>query len=66
MSPGLMKMWISLGAIALMFIAVFTIMFSRAKLKGFLRFIFSGFAYLCVIIAGILMILVVFSGPVSE
>jgi uncharacterized membrane protein YuzA (DUF378 family) len=66
MSPGLIKMWFSLGAIASMFIAVFTIMLSRYKLKGFLKVITAIIAYILVILAGLIMIFVVFSGPVNE
>jgi hypothetical protein len=66
MSPGLLKMWIALSGIALMFIAVITIMFSREKCKGIFKGIFTTFAYLCMITAGIFIFLVVFSGPVSE
>lgn len=66
MSPGLMKMWVSFVAIALMFIAVLTIMISRDKLKGVLKVIVSAFAYLCMITAGFIIFIVVFSGPVPE
>lgn len=66
MSIALIKMWFSLGAIAAMFIAVVLIMFSRAKLKGFFRFIIASVAYLLVVLAGLVMIFVVFSGPVPE
>lgn len=63
MSDGLMKMWIALFAIALMFIASGTIVLSRTKLKGILKVATAFFAYLCVIVAGFLMVIVVFSGP---
>jgi hypothetical protein len=63
MSEGLMKMWVALSAIGLMFIAVFPIMFSRSKLKGILQGAFSLFAWVCMIVAGILILIVVFSGP---
>ncbi|MFA8437990.1 DUF2768 domain-containing protein [Pueribacillus sp. YX66] len=66
MSPGLMKMWVSFVAIALMFVAVITILLSRDKLKGVLKIIVSTFAYLCMIVAGFIMFIVVFSGPVPE
>ena len=66
MSPGLMKMWISFVAIALMFIAVISIMFSRDKLSGVLKIIVSTIAYLCMITAGLIIFFVVFSGPVPE
>lgn len=66
MSPGLMKMWVSFVAIALMFVAVITIMLSRDKLKGVLKIIVSTFAYVCMVVAGFIMFIVVFSGPVPE
>jgi hypothetical protein len=66
MSPGLIKMWFSLSAIGLMFVAVVSIMISRAKLNGALKWLLSGFAYTCMVIAGIIMFFVVFTGPVEE
>jgi glucan phosphoethanolaminetransferase (alkaline phosphatase superfamily) len=66
MSPGLIKMWLSLTGIGLMFIAVVSILISRTKLKGFWQGLLSTFAYLCMIIAGIIMVFVVFTGPVQE
>lgn len=62
MSPGLIKMFLSLSTIVLMFIAVISILLAREKLKGIIKVIVSIFAYLCMIIAGFLMIIVVFSG----
>ncbi len=66
MSPALMKMWVSFVAIALMFLAVISIMLSRDKLKGILKIVVSTFAYLCMIAAGFIIFVVVFSGPVPE
>lgn len=63
MSPALIKMWVALSAMGLMFIAVLAIMFSRSKLRGVFKVIVSTFAYLCMVISGILMLLVVFTGP---
>jgi uncharacterized membrane protein len=65
MSEGLLKMWVALSAIGLMFIAVFSIMFSRSKLSGVIQGIVSFFAWICMIVAGILILIVVFSGPVK-
>ncbi|ANC77693.1 DUF2768 domain-containing protein [Fictibacillus nanhaiensis] len=65
MSEGLLKMWVALSAIGLMFVAVFSIMFSRAKLSGIFQTIVSLFAWICMIVAGILIVIVVFSGPVQ-
>ncbi|MEH7236597.1 DUF2768 domain-containing protein [Bacillus sp. JJ1562] len=66
MTPGLLKMWISFAGMAFMIIAIISIYLSRYKLKGFLKGIVATFAYLCMILAGIIIFLVVFSGPVSE
>jgi hypothetical protein len=66
MSEGLIKMWIALSAIGLMFISVMSISISRTKLNGILKWIISIFAYACMITAGILILFVVFSGPVPE
>ncbi|MCA0985795.1 DUF2768 domain-containing protein [Guptibacillus algicola] len=63
MSPGLIKMWVALSSMGLMFIAVLAIMFSRAKLKGVIKVVVSTFAYLCMFTSGVLMLLVVFTGP---
>ncbi|TKD69858.1 DUF2768 domain-containing protein [Pseudalkalibacillus hwajinpoensis] len=65
MSPALIKMWVALSALGLMFIAVMAIMLSRSKLKGFLRVLVSAFAYMCMFVAGVLMLLVVFTGPTN-
>lgn len=63
MSPALIKMWVALASMGLMFVAVLAIMFSRAKLSGVLKFIVSTFAYICMFTSGVLMLLVVFTGP---
>ncbi|MEK5442045.1 MULTISPECIES: DUF2768 domain-containing protein [Fredinandcohnia] len=66
MTPGLLKMWISFAGIAFMFIAVISIYLSRFKLKGFLKGLVATIAYIFMILAGIIIFFVVFSGPVSE
>ncbi|MCC3358312.1 DUF2768 domain-containing protein [Bacillus sp. REN16] len=66
MTPGLLKMWISFAGMASMAIAIISIYFSRYKLKGFLKGIVAALAYLFMILAGIIMVIVVFSGPVIE
>ncbi|MFT4413107.1 DUF2768 domain-containing protein [Fredinandcohnia humi] len=66
MTPGLLKMWISFAGIAFMFLAVISIYFSRYKLKGILKGIVATIAYIFMILAGIIIFFVVFSGPVSE
>ncbi|MFC0271591.1 DUF2768 domain-containing protein [Metabacillus herbersteinensis] len=66
MNIALMKMWIALASMGFMFIAIIFIYLSRFKLKGFLKVIFSVLAYFFMILAGIIILFVVFSGPVSE
>ncbi|WP_077616576.1 DUF2768 domain-containing protein [Caenibacillus caldisaponilyticus] len=63
MTPGLAKMWLSFVAMGMMIAAALIIMWARAKLKGFFRFLFSLLAYACLIFAAGLMLLVVLSGP---
>ncbi|MCY8837188.1 DUF2768 domain-containing protein [Bacillus atrophaeus] len=67
MSLALMKMWFALGAMGLMFIAVAAIYMSRYKCKNaFLKAGVSSLAYVCMLISGLIVIIVVFSGPVNE
>ncbi|CAH2715731.1 MULTISPECIES: DUF2768 domain-containing protein [Neobacillus] len=58
MSPGMLKMWISIAGMALMFLAIITIYFSRYKLKGVLRFITAIVAYIFLIVAGLTLLIV--------
>ncbi|MCM3566778.1 DUF2768 domain-containing protein [Neobacillus mesonae] len=58
MSPGMIKMWISIAGMGLMFLAIITIYLSRYKLKGFLRMITAVLAYLFMIGAGITLLIV--------
>ncbi|WP_226526632.1 DUF2768 domain-containing protein [Metabacillus niabensis] len=66
MSPALMKMWISFASMGFMFISIILIYLSRFKLKGVLKAIVTILAYIFMILAGIIIIFVVFTGPVSE
>lgn len=67
MSPALMKMWISLASMGFMFISIVFIFLSRFKLKqGVLKVISAFMAYLLLLVSGLIMILVVFSGPSNE
>jgi hypothetical protein len=63
MTTGLAKMWLSFVAMGMMIVAALLIMFTRAKLKGVFRYIFSFVAYFVMIFGGLLMFLVVASGP---
>jgi hypothetical protein len=67
MSPGLMKMWISLGSMGLMTLSIILIYLSRYKLKNsVLKMISAIIAYAFMVVSGIIIFLVVFSGPVPE
>ncbi|MDQ0271089.1 DUF2768 domain-containing protein [Cytobacillus purgationiresistens] len=67
MSPGLMKMWISLASMGFMFIAIILIYLSRFKMKnGAIKLVTALFAYGFMVVSGIIIFLVVFSGPVPE
>ena len=61
MSPAMLKMWISVAGMGLMFLAIISIYFSRFKLKGILKLITAVFAYLFMIIAGITLLIVFFT-----
>ena len=63
MSTGLVKMWLSFVAMGMMIAAALLIMLTRAKFKGIFRYIFSFVAYFVLTIGGLLMFLVVASGP---
>ncbi|WHY22842.1 DUF2768 domain-containing protein [Bacillus velezensis] len=67
MSLALIKMWFALGSMGLMFLAVACIYLSRFKCRNrFLKIAVSSCAYMCVLISGIIVFVVVFSGPVNE
>ncbi|HZH60592.1 MAG TPA: DUF2768 domain-containing protein [Metabacillus sp.] len=66
MSPALMKMWISFASMGFMFISIILIYLSRFKLNGVLKAIVTILAYIFMILAGIIIVFVVFTGPVSE
>ncbi|EWH20281.1 DUF2768 domain-containing protein [Bacillus haynesii] len=67
MNVGLLKMWFALGSMGLMFLAVIAIYISRYKFKNrVLKIITSFVAYTCMLISGVIVFFVVFSGPVNE
>jgi preprotein translocase subunit SecD len=61
LSPAMLKMWISIAGIGLMFLAIITIYFSRYKLKGIFRHVTAVLAYLFMIIAGLTLFIVLFT-----
>ncbi|WP_026694813.1 DUF2768 domain-containing protein [Peribacillus kribbensis] len=65
MTPALQKMWISIAAMFFMAISILLIYSSRYKFKGFMKGITAFFAYLLMIVSGIIIIFVVLSGPTN-
>lgn len=63
MSVSMLKMYISFGGMALLLLAIGLIILSRYKLKGLLAGIVSILAYLSLILGGIIILYIVFSGP---
>lgn len=66
MTPGMLKMYISFVGIGFMFFSVILIYLSRYKLKGFFKLLTAIIAYILMILAGIIIFFVVFSGPVAD
>lgn len=63
MTPSLQKMWISFVGMGFMFISLFFIYISRYKLKGLLKGLTAIIAYICMLLAGFIIFVVVMSGP---
>ncbi|MGX6442580.1 DUF2768 domain-containing protein [Neobacillus sp. K501] len=61
MSPGMLKMWISIAGIGIMFLAIITIYLSRYKFKGVLKAVTAILAYIFLIIAGFILFIVLFT-----
>ena len=66
MSPSLMKMWVSLASMGFMFISILLIYLSRYKLGGIFKVLTAIIAYFLMVVSGIIIVLVVFSGPTSD
>lgn len=62
----LLKMWVSFIGMGLMFVSVILTIFTKEKLSGFLRYFFLTISFLCIMISGIILLLVVFTGPVPD
>lgn len=61
-----MKMWVSLASMGFMFLAILLIYLSRYKFGGVFKFVTALVAYILMIVSGIIIFLVVFSGPTPE
>ncbi len=58
-----MKMWISFGGMGALILSMVLIILSRYKLKGIISKVVALVAYICLIVGGIIITLVVISGP---
>ncbi|TCT25585.1 uncharacterized protein DUF2768 [Melghiribacillus thermohalophilus] len=63
MSESMLKMYISFAGMIFMFLAIGLILLSRHKFKGFLSGLTGCLAYIFMILAGIIIFYIVFSGP---
>jgi hypothetical protein len=63
MSESLLKMWISIAGMGFMFLAIVLIYLSRYKLKGVIKILTAIIAYILMILSGIIIFFIVFSGP---
>ncbi|TFE03095.1 DUF2768 domain-containing protein [Jeotgalibacillus salarius] len=64
---ALTKMWVSFGSMGFMFLAIIIIYISRYKISNkVIKFITAFAAYIFMILAGLIMLWVVFSGPTME
>ncbi|GAA0599802.1 DUF2768 domain-containing protein [Virgibacillus siamensis] len=63
MSQSMLNMWISFAGMALLLLSIGLILLSRYKLRGLLAGIVSVLAYLSLILGGIIILYIVFSGP---
>lgn len=65
MSLSMLKMYISFAGIVFLFLAIGLIYFSRHKLSGVLSGITAFFAYIFMILGGVIIFYIVFSGPTT-
>jgi hypothetical protein len=61
MSPAMLKMWVSIAGMGLMFLAILMIYLSRYKAKGFFKIVTAVIAYLFMIVSGIIIFLILFA-----
>ncbi|MGM9924318.1 MAG: DUF2768 domain-containing protein [Bacillus sp. (in: firmicutes)] len=66
MTPALQKMWISFAAMIFMTLSIVSVYFSRYKLKGFFSKAAATIAFILMALAGIIVFLVVLSGPTNS
>lgn len=63
MSQSMLNMWISFVGMVLLILSIGLIWLSRYKLKGFIAGIVSLLAYISLMLGGIIILYIVFSGP---
>ncbi len=64
-SQAMMNMWISFFALALMFVSAGTAIFSREKLRGWVQKTVLFFSFMCLLVSGIIVFLIVVGGPTA-
>ncbi|MCA1009473.1 DUF2768 domain-containing protein [Halobacillus halophilus] len=65
MSESMLNMYISFAGILFLFLAIGLILLSRHKLKGVLSGIVAFLAYVFMILGGLIIFYIVFSGPTA-
>lgn len=63
MSPGLMNMFVTFISMGLMFISAIGSYYAGTKLKGIWRGIVLTISFICLVIAGFIVFLIVVGGP---
>ncbi|WP_096200949.1 DUF2768 domain-containing protein [Bacillus sp. FJAT-45350] len=65
MSQAMLNMWVSFIALGLMFVSAITALFSRAKLKGIIQKIVLTISFICLVISGLIVFIIVIGGPTA-
>ncbi|MFB5661659.1 DUF2768 domain-containing protein [Alteribacillus sp. HJP-4] len=63
---ALQNMWFSFFGLFLMFISTGAAVLGREKLSGFWRYLVLTISFICLVIAGLIVIAVVFRGPLAD
>ncbi|MDQ0299451.1 hypothetical protein J2S78_001871 [Salibacterium salarium] len=62
---ALQNMWFAFFGIFLMFVSVGSTMLSQ-KLSGFWRIVVLTFSFMCLIVAGLIVLIIVVRGPIAD
>lgn len=65
MSESMLKMYVSFAGIILLFLSIGLILLSRHKLNGIFAGIVAFIAWVCMILGGLIIFYIVFSGPTA-